>query len=189
MKTAQAATPRPDPRDKPSPVPRATLSRKTPATTPKRRPKAAPNAIQIPRFPQIPRPAAPGGVLLLVIASLPTTWAERLTIWRPTTADTQPTSSTKYHLTSRFPPPLTAASRRRSRGRRILVEESVTAPAPPERQARRPSNNPRLIRLTAYEICRLLVLIQPQPPHTERLRHGLAWSQWRRRHHGAGIEW
>src|SRR5688572_13912398 len=71
MKTAQATTPRPVPRAGPNATPRATLSKKTPTRRPKAAPKAAPKAIQIPRFAQIPRPAAGGGVLLLVIVSLP----------------------------------------------------------------------------------------------------------------------
>jgi hypothetical protein len=32
------------------------------------------------------------------------------------------------------------------------------------------------VRFSAYEIRRLVVLMQPQPPHAERIRRGLAWS-------------
>jgi len=99
MTTEPTRIPRAAPSETPSPLPRATLLE----TTPTRRPNIAPNTIQTPRFPQIPRPSEPGGVSLLVIASLPRARAVRLTIWRPTTADAQPTSSTTYHLTSRFP--------------------------------------------------------------------------------------
>ena len=38
------------------------------------------------------------------------------------------------------------------------------------------------VRFTACEIQRLVVLMVPQPPHPERLRHGLACSRWRRCH-------
>ncbi|CAM4395946.1 hypothetical protein GCM10009799_50940 [Nocardiopsis rhodophaea] len=38
------------------------------------------------------------------------------------------------------------------------------------------------VRFTAYEIRRLLVLVQPRLPHRERVGRGLAWSYWRRCH-------
>lgn len=38
------------------------------------------------------------------------------------------------------------------------------------------------VRFSAYEIRRLVVLIQPQPPYVERIQRGLAWSFWRRLH-------
>ncbi|MER6693768.1 hypothetical protein [Streptomyces minutiscleroticus] len=43
-------------------------------------------------------------------------------------------------------------------------------------------DRPTPIRFSAYEIRRLVVPVQPQPPRAERIRHGLAWSYWRRCH-------
>ncbi|CAM3714832.1 hypothetical protein GCM10009799_01990 [Nocardiopsis rhodophaea] len=36
------------------------------------------------------------------------------------------------------------------------------------------------VRFTAYEIGRLLALLQPRPSQSEGLRRGLSWSHWRR---------
>ncbi|MET8413311.1 hypothetical protein ABZV34_35595 [Streptomyces sp. NPDC005195] len=38
------------------------------------------------------------------------------------------------------------------------------------------------IAYTAYEVCRLLEVMAPQPVPKARIRHGLHWSRWRRCH-------
>ncbi|WP_190193787.1 hypothetical protein [Streptomyces minutiscleroticus] len=61
------------------------------------------------------------------------------------------------------------------------------APEPPAATERGGLQNdlddrPAPVGFSTYGMRRLVVPVQPQPPRTERIRHGPAWSYWRRCH-------